>query len=166
MGQDDAEQTWKECSNVVQNQLPYAMGYIYTRDSKTNARNSTLEIFESIKEEFEKLIASANWIDEAIREGLLNKLKALVPLIAHPPKGFNEREVKEFYSDVKIDVDQYLRTLLQLRIIDADNKFRQTYAPATVNDIDNWKKYLPPTSLSALYSESDNTLRKLIINPV
>lgn len=117
-------------------------------------------IFNNIKDGFTALIEQAKWIDDSIREKLLNKLKTLTPLIAYPGDGFSETEISAFYSELSIDTNQYLRTLFALRIIDADNKFRRTYATAASSDIDNWRKYLPPTSLIAVYSNSDNTLSK------
>lgn len=117
-------------------------------------------IFTIIKDEFATLIEQAKWIDDSIRAKLRNKLNALIPLIAYPSDGFSETEIRAFYSEISIDTDQYLRTLFALRIIAADNKFRQTYEAAAVDDIDNWRKYLPPASLIAVYSDSDNTLSK------
>lgn len=161
-GRLDMKQQWKECINVVKNELPFAIGVYITRDLPTNFTSTVNDIFNNVKDEFTQLIAPTSWIDEAVRHNLQNKLETLKPLISHPTADFIQSEIIEFYNEIKIDPNQYIHTLLQLRVIDADNKFKQTYATtATVNDVDNWKKYLPPSSLTAFYSESDNTLRKL-----
>jgi predicted metalloendopeptidase len=163
-GQLDREQVWKECIGVVKAELPYAIGYNFIANDNFGLKNSSLELFNKIKDEFTTLIKQAKWIDDSIRGMLLNKLRALSPLIAYPSDGFSETEISAFYSEITIDTDQYLRTLFALRIIDADNNFRQTKPDATSSlhhsNIDNWRKYLPPTSLVAFYSASDNTLRK------
>lgn len=117
-------------------------------------------MFNNIKAIFTALITEAEWIDSDTRENLLNKLKSLIPLIAYPDDGFNENVISGFYDGVTFDKSQYLKTLFHLRVIDADNKFRQTYTSTVVEHSSNWKKYLPPTSLSAVYSASDNTIRK------
>lgn len=163
LGQLDREQIWKECINVVERELPYAIGYNFIKNDSFKLKNSSLMMFNIIKDEFTALIEQAKWIDDSIRAKLLNKLRALTPLIAYPNDGFSETEISAFYSEISIDTDQYLqylRTLFALRIIDADNKLRETYAAASSDDIDNWRKYLSPTSLNAVYSDSDNTLRK------
>lgn len=118
-------------------------------------------MFSNIKAEFTKVTSDAEWIDESTRERLLNRLKSLVPLIAYPDGGFDESAINEFYDGIKIDKNRYFRTLFQLRVIDADNKFRQTYTSTSLESLNNWSKYLPPTTVSASYLESDNTIRKI-----
>jgi predicted metalloendopeptidase len=161
-GRMDMEQQWKRCIEVVQNELPLASGLLITRNLPANFKRNANEIYEGVKGTFSKLIANAAWLDEAVRTRLQSKLQSLVPLISHPTSGFNQSEIVEFYGEAEINSQHYIATLFQLRIIDADDKFKQTYAAATVNDVDNCRKYLPPSSLAAFYSKSDNTLRKCI----
>lgn len=155
-GQLDREQIWKECINVVKEHLPFAIGYKLAKVDSFGIKNSSLELFSNIKDEFTALVSKAKWIDDSVREKLQHKLKTLTPLIAYPSDGFGDAQISAFYSKVSIDSKRYLQSLFELRIIDADNKF----VAATREDVDNWKKYLPPTSLNAIYSASDNTLRK------
>ncbi|KAG5681863.1 hypothetical protein PVAND_011270 [Polypedilum vanderplanki] len=158
-GRMDMEQLWKHCIDVVQHELPYASGAIITKNLPNDFKSSINEIYIRVKEEFAQLIAKTALLDDTEREKLKSKLQTLIPLISHPTAGFNQSEIVEFYNEIKINSKHYITNLIQLRIIDADNKFKQTYATASVNDVENWKKYLPPTSLAAFYSDSDNTLR-------
>jgi predicted metalloendopeptidase len=166
-GRLDMEQTWKECINVVENELPYAIGFKLSNDENIfRTRNLTMNLHENIRNEFINLIANESWIDNIIRGKLLNKLHSLTPLIAQPKTdGFDDAKIMKFYDEIKINRSEYIETLLRLRIIDADNKFSQTCATSEmkiVNDIDNWRKYLPPTShRAAVYSQIDNTLRNM-----
>jgi neprilysin len=159
-GRQDREQKWKECVDVLTKNLPFAVGSIYVKKYfHSDTKASIMEMFENIKAEFMAMIKQAEWIDESTREKLLKRLESLTPLIAYPyVDGFDEQAINEFYDDIKIDKNSYLRTLFQLRVIDADNKFRQTFTSTAREN--NWMKYLPPTSISAFYSESDNTIRK------
>jgi predicted metalloendopeptidase len=157
-GQLDREQIWKECIAVVKEHLPFAIGYELAKVDSFGIKNSSVEMFNNIKDELTALVSNATWIDETVREKLLHKLKTLTPLIAYPRNGFSESEISAFYSDTSINATRYLQSLFELRIIDADNKFRQTYTAH--NDIDDWKRYLPPTEFIAVYSASDNTFRK------
>jgi predicted metalloendopeptidase len=160
-GRQDYEQRWKECIDVLSRNLPFAIGAAYVkRFMKAEAKTSTMEMFNNIKEEFNEQIANAAWIDESSRVKLLSKLKSLIPLIAYPDAGFDEQAINEFYDSIKLDKSQYLRTLFQLRVIDADNKFRQTYTSTSLESQNDWKKYSPPTAVTAFYSQSDNTIRK------
>lgn len=161
-GRQDYEQKWKECVDVLSENLPFAVGKVYidnffTAETKANAE----DIFSNVKDEFAKLIVEADWIDKDTKSQLLNTLKALVLLIAYPDSGFSETAISELYEGVTFEKRQYLRALFQLRIIDADNKFRQTYTSTALESSNAWKKYLPPTSATALYSQSDNTIRKI-----
>jgi putative endopeptidase len=162
-GRQDSEQGWRQCVDVLSQNLPFAIGAIYVEKYfKADARASIEEMYKSIKGEFAILIANASeWIDESTRDKLLNKLQSLVPLIAYPDDGFDEHAIKEFYDGIKIDKDHYLRTLFQLRVIDADSKFRQSYTLTSSDMSNEWQKYLSPTSIASHYSASDNTIRKI-----
>ena len=161
-GREDREQTWRDCVDVLTENLPFAVGSVYIEKYfKASTKASVMEMFNNIKDEFNVLIIQADWIDESTREILLNKLKSIATLIAFPDDGFNERAINEFYDGIKLDKSQYLRTLFQLRVIDADNKFRQTYTSTALETSNDWRKYLPPTSVTAYYSASDNTIRKI-----
>lgn len=147
---------------MLSSNVPFAIGSLYAQKYfKASTKATVVEMFNGIKGEFVTLLKQAEWIDESTREKLLLKLKSLVPLLAMPDGGFNERSINEFYDDIKLDKSQYLRTLFQLRVIDADNKFRQTYTSTALGSSSEWKKYLPPTSIAAVYSQSDNTIRKI-----
>jgi predicted metalloendopeptidase len=159
-GQLDREQIWKECINVVKEHLPFAIGYKLAKVDSFGVKNSSIEIFNNIKDELTALISKATWIDDSVRAKLQHKLKTLTPLIAYPKDNFSEAQISAFYSETSIDSKRYLQSLFELRIIDADYKFRQTYAAKTHDEVDSWKNYLPPTSLNAVYLASDNTLRK------
>lgn len=158
-GRQDREQRWKECVAVLTENLPFAIGAAYIENHfKADTKAAVEEMYRNIKGEFSTTITGAEWIDENTRDKLLNKLQSLVPLMAYPGDGFDDRAIKDFYGGVKIERDQYLRTLFQLRIINADDRFRQAYTSTSADHL--WKKFLPPTSVAAHYSASDNTISK------
>lgn len=161
-GREDRDQRWKECVDSLSKNLPFAIGSVYVESYfKAETKASVVEMFNNIKAEFTSLITNAEWVDAGTRKKLLSTLKSLVPLIAYPDDDFNDVAIGEFYDGIEVDKSQYLRTLFQLRVIDADNKFRQTYTSTALKSSPDWRKYLPPTTITALYSESDNTIRKL-----
>lgn len=158
-GQQDREQTWKVCIDDLTANLPFAVGKVYIDNFfNPGSKASTLVMFDNIKDELVALITAADWIDKSTRSELLAKLESLVPLIATPDEGFSEKAITEFYADVNFDSTERLKTLLQLRVVDADNKFQQTYTSTVLRSSNSWKKYLPPTSVAASYSKSDNTI--------
>jgi predicted metalloendopeptidase len=160
-GRLDRQQAWRECVDVLTENLPFAIGEAFIKNHfKIETKAAFGEMYRNIKDEFATTITEAAWIDENTRDKLLNKLQSLVPLIAYPDKGFDEQAIKDFYEDIKIDKSQYLRTLFQLRIIAADDKFQQTYMSSSTNESDLWRRYLAPTSIAAQYSASDNTISK------
>lgn len=157
-GRQDREQKWKECVDVLSTNLPFAIGAAYIEKFfKADTKASIAVMLNNIKAQFATAITEADWIDEGSRGRLLHKLESLVPLIAYPDDGFDEHAIQKLYDNVKIDKNRYLTTLFRLRVIDADDKFRQTY---TSTASESWNKYLPPTTVTASYSASDNTLRK------
>lgn len=158
-GQQDREQTWKVCIDDLTANLPFAVGKVYVDNFfNPGTKASTQVMFDNIKDGLVALITAADWIDKGTRAELLSKLESLVPLIATPDGGFSEKAITEFYADVNFDSAQRLKTLLQLRVVDADNKFQQSYTSTVLKSSNSWKKYLPPTSVAASYSKSDNTI--------
>lgn len=165
-GRLDRDQSWKECISVVTQNLPFAIGAVYINENfNANTKASVVEMFNYIKLEFINLINESKWIDSNIREKLLTKLNTLRALIAYPPDGFQDLAIARFYDDIDIDENQYLKSLFRLRTIDADSKFKQsrklTAATTTAIELSEWQKYLPPTTATALYSPSDNTISKI-----
>lgn len=161
-GKQDMEQSWKECINVIKSELAYVTGWHFTKDDPFKLKRSAIEILDSIKYEFSLLINNSRWFDDAVRVELNKKIEHLSEFIAYPDvTGFNESEIINFYDEIDVVENQYYRSLLQLRIIDADNKFKETFASKDSDDnADCWKKYLPPTLISAVYSPFENSLRK------
>lgn len=159
-GRRDREQRWRECIDVLTENLPFAIGAAFVeRNFDPEMKASFEEMYRNIKSEFASAISQAEWIDENTRDKLLSKVQSLVPLVAYPDRGFDEQAIKDFYDSIKIDKDQYFRTLFQLRIIAADDKFRQTYT-STTNKPGQWRKYLPPTTIASDYTASDNMISK------
>lgn len=158
-GQQDREQTWKVCIDELSANLPFVVGKVYIdKFFYPGTKTSTQVMFDNIKDELVALITAADWIDKSARTVLLEKLESLVPLIAFPDGGFSEQAIIKFYADVNFDSNPRLETLLQLRVVDADHKFQQTYTSTGLKSSNSWEKYLPPTSVAASYSKSDNSI--------
>lgn len=158
-GRQAREQRWRECIDVLTENLPFAIGAEFVKNHFENESKASFEeMYRNIKDEFVATISQAEWIDENTRDKLMKKLQSLVPLVAYPDEGFDEQAIKDFYDGIKFDNERYFSTLFQLRVIAADDKFRQTYSSSTENE--KWRKFLAPTSIASDYSASDNTISK------
>lgn len=158
-GRLDRDQTWKSCVDVVTENLPYAIGAIYVKDYfKHEVKQEVLKMFNNIKAEFSNVLKESLWMNEKMISKLNDKLNSLTPLIGFPEEYYDEQKITDFYKGVIIDDNQYLETLLLLRVLIADAKFQDSYK--TTSNESEWRKYPSPTTVSAFYSVSDNTIRK------
>lgn len=158
-GRLDRDQTWKSCVDVVTEHIPYAIGAVYVEDYlKRQVKQEVVKMFNNIKVEFSNVLKESLWMNEKMISKLNDKLNSLTPLIGFPGEHYDDQKVTDFYKDVKIDDNQYLETLLHLRLLIADAKFQDLYK--TTTNESEWRKYPAPTTVTAFYSESDNTIRK------
>ncbi|CAO1415218.1 unnamed protein product [Diamesa serratosioi] len=156
-GRLDRDQSWKSCVDIVTDNLPYAVGAIYVKDYfKHQEKQEVLKMYNNIKDEFLNVLKESLWMEDEMKEKMIDKLKSLTPLIGFPGENYDEQKISEFYKSVKIDDNQYLETLLHLRVLIADGKFQDLYKAST-NEND-WRKYPTATTVTAFYSESDNTI--------
>lgn len=158
-GRLDRDQSWKRCVDIVTENLPYAVGVIYVENYfKHQEKQEVLKMYYNIKDEFSNVLKESLWMDDKMKTKLNDKLNSLTPLIGFPGEYFDEQKISEFYEGVKIDENEYLETLLHLRVIVADAKIQYSYeASGNKND---WRKYPTATTVTAFYSESNNTIRK------
>lgn len=158
-GRLDRDQIWKSCVDVVTENLPYAVGSIYVKDYfKHQEKQEVLKMYKNIKDEFSNVLKESLWMDDKMKSKLNDKLNSLTPLIGFPGEHYDEQKIAEFYKSVAIDENQYLETLLHLRVLIADEKFQDSYKPSSNES--EWRKYPSATTVTAFYTESDNTIRK------
>lgn len=157
-GRLDRDQSWKSCVDVVTENLPYAVGAIYVENYfKHSVKQEVLKMFNNIKVEFSNVLKESLWMDDKMKSKMNEKLNSLIPLIGFPGEFYDEQKITDFYKGVQIDGNLYLETLLNLRVLIADAKFQDSYK-STTNESE-WRKYATPTTVTAFYSESDNTIR-------
>lgn len=125
----------------------------FRQDSKAIA----LEIVNEIRQEVKRLLNEVDWMDDETRQSAQNKLKAMSTHIGYPDELMDDTKIEEYYNNMKIDENNYLKSVLNVNIFNADYLFGKLRKPVNKTD---WVNYANPAIVNAFYSETDNSIRK------
>ena len=79
------------------------MGSIYAEKFfKEDAKAAADEMVTYIRDEFDHILQTLDWMDEETRTRALNKSKAITPHIAYPKELLVQQNLIDFYEGVSI----------------------------------------------------------------
>lgn len=68
---------------------------------KEDAKAAADEMVRYIRAEFDEILRSIDWMDEATRERAMAKAKAITPHIAYPPELLEDDKLTDLYDGVR-----------------------------------------------------------------
>lgn len=154
-GKAAQEPRWRECVAVTSYYMPIAVSALYVRqhfrgDSKTVA----IEMFKKIRKEFKSLLETVSWMDDGTRAAALCKLDKFSSHIGHPRELLDDQKLTEFYRDVEIDEDGFLKSILNLKRFQRINDMRKLREPVNKTD---WETHSDVAIANAHYSPQQNS---------
>lgn len=158
IGQQTEEPRWKECTDLVTTNFQIAVAALYVRkyfnqDSKAVA----LEMFNSIKAEFEQILSKVSWMDETTRAAALVKARNIVTHIGYPDELMDDKKLIEYYKKVTVDGAKFLESVLSIQTLATDLVYEKLRM--SVNKTD-WKTHSNSAVVNAAYSSIENSIRK------
>ncbi|KAK3083732.1 hypothetical protein FSP39_002231 [Pinctada imbricata] len=115
---------WKSCVNYVIKQMPLAVGQTFIeREFSVEVKNKVTEMANDLKRELKGLIEKKDWLDEATRAGVMEKIDVLGVHIGYPDKIKNTSYVTEVYNEYNVDEkelfknDKFIRELKLKKMI-------------------------------------------------
>lgn len=157
-GQQAEEPRWKECTDVLSNRLPAAVGSLYiTRYFSSDAKVEALDMVENIKREFNETLMTVDWMDNKTRLEAARKLKAMETLIGYPEELMNNKKLESFYSNLNLTFDSFLEDILQVQAFYSN--FELSRLRELFNKTD-WVDHARPADVNAYYSGIENNIRE------
>lgn len=156
-GKQEQEPRWKECIDLASGSLSTGSGALYVRKYfKQNAKDAALQMVNSIKEEFERILKKVSWMDDTTRAAALTKVKSMVTHIGYPDELMDDKKLIEFYKPIKVDEDKYLESILSINIFGTDRAFKKLREPVNKTD---WITHSRPAVVNAFYSSIENSIQ-------
>jgi membrane metallo-endopeptidase-like protein 1 len=137
--------------------LSIAAGALYVRKYfNEQARQNALEMVADIRAEFQDILKQVDWMDEETKKNALDKAKSMSTHIAYPDELMNDRKLEEFYGDLELDENYYLRSILNLTLFGTRFSFKRLRQPVNKTD---WITHGRPAVVNAFYSALENSIQ-------
>ncbi|XP_066258701.1 neprilysin-2 isoform X4 [Euwallacea similis] len=156
-GRTEREARWKECIDVSAGSLSIAAGALYVRKFfNEEARQNAKEMVADIREEFEEILKKVDWMDEKTKQNAMDKAKSMSTHIGYPDEMLDDKKLVEFYQDLELDENKYLRSILNLTLFGTRLSFKRLRQPVNKTD---WITHGRPAVVNAFYSAIENSIQ-------
>ena len=142
------------CLKLVQSALPIAIArqyieQIYPEGSKEKSQ----DMVNRITETFRKRLEEREWLDDATRKLVLEKVDNIVAKVAYPDELFNDTYLNSLSSDIIIYKNNFMRTVAEARRALLSRDLGRLHRPV---NRDAWTE--SPTTVNAFYDFNTNEL--------
>ncbi|XP_070505219.1 neprilysin-2-like [Chironomus tepperi] len=155
-GKQEQAPRWKECISVASGSLGAATGAMYVRKYfKHDSKAAALEMVESIREEFIKILESVSWMDEKTRSAALAKARNMTHHIGYPDELMDDEKLIDYYKTVSVDQDKYFESILNINKFGTYRSFKKLREPVNKTD---WISHSGAAIVNAYYSPNKNSI--------
>ncbi|KAB7497836.1 Membrane metallo-endopeptidase-like 1 [Armadillidium nasatum] len=147
---------WKECMGIVSSKLSYAIGNLYSKNFfNEKAKAQAVELVTYVREEFNRILKSIDWMDEKTRKQALQKADAIRPHIAYPQELLQDEKLTEYYRNLTVDNKTLLDNMRRIGIFGTSYSFSKLRE--MVDKLD-WKRHASVAVVNAYYSSIENSI--------
>lgn len=159
-GKTEDDPRWKECVDLTTGGLPISIGALYVKKYfEESSKQAALDIVNGIRDEFEIILRSVEWMDEKTRKSALEKLSKMATYIGYPDEIKNTTLLEEYYDGLEIDPENYLNSYLKLNVFKTKQTFEKLRQPVNKTE---WERHAKPAQANAFYNSIENSIRKFI----
>ncbi|XP_057331668.1 neprilysin-2-like isoform X2 [Microplitis mediator] len=157
-GKTERQPRWKECVNIVSSTLSISVGALYVRTYfNEDAKKNAVEMVSDIRNQFNKILKTVDWMDEETRKSALEKAASMTSHIAYPDELLNDAKLGEFYENLQLDDNaSYLKNILNLTLFGTEYSFSKLRKPINKSD---WVSHGHPAVVNAFYSSIENSIQ-------
>ncbi|CAG5102248.1 Similar to Nep2: Neprilysin-2 (Drosophila melanogaster) [Cotesia congregata] len=157
-GKTEREPRWKECVDIVSSTLPISVGALYVRKYfHQDAKKNAVEMVADIRNQFNKILKTVDWMDEETRKSALDKAASMTSHIAYPDELLQDFKLEEFYENLELaDNASYLKNILNLTLFGTEYSFSKLRKPVNKSD---WVSHGRPAVVNAFYSSIENSIQ-------
>ncbi|CAD6224826.1 GSCOCG00005572001-RA-CDS [Cotesia congregata] len=114
--QDDEYDNELNCIELVKELLPVSVHALYVKKlNDTRIKEAVTDIFIEIKQKLIDTLSSVDWIDEETKKNAIAKAEAIKSLIAYPDELLDDEMLEEYFADLDLDNDCFLKNSVQLK---------------------------------------------------
>lgn len=158
-GQQTEKPRWKECLTFVTYYFNIATSALYVRKYfSEKSKEAALDMVNSIREEFDEILAAVPWMDAKTNAAARLKSKAIVSHIGYPDELMDDEKLIDFYKRVTVDENKYFESVLSAKLFQADITYEKLREPVNKTD---WKTHSNVVDVNAAYSPIENSIRKI-----
>jgi neprilysin len=157
-GAQDLEPRWKECVDITTSSLPISVAALYIRQFfREDSKKAAIEMVQNIREVFENILETVEWMDEITRAQALDKVKAIATHIGYPDELTDNKKLEDYYEGLEIDSNKYLESILRLNKFAMNKMFLKLREPVNKTD---WTTHSRAAVVNAFYSPIENSIRE------
>lgn len=157
-GKTEEEPRWKECVDLTTSGLSISVGALYVKEHfEESSKAAALEIVDGIRDEFEQILHTIDWMDDETRASALDKLKKMATYIGYPDEMKNNTLLEEYYDGLEIDPEQYLESYLAVNVFATKQSYKKLREPVNKTE---WERHAKPAQANAFYSSIENSIRE------
>lgn len=113
-GKNERDPLWKECVMSIAPRFKVAVGAKYVREYFREASKAVaVDMVTDIKEAFEEIIKTRDWMDEDTKKSALEKLHKMSVNIAYPNELMDDNIVTEYYKGLHVKKEEYFESSLR-----------------------------------------------------
>ncbi|KAF5303211.1 hypothetical protein FQA39_LY10124 [Lamprigera yunnana] len=156
IGVTQKQSRWKECVDEVAKGLPLLTSALYVRKYFNNeAKENALEMITYIKEAFDKILISLDWMDEVTRKSALEKSAFVENHVGYPDELLDNNKLEEYYKSLQIYPDQYLMSRLNIEKHTHIVYNKRLREPVNKSD---WIEHGHVAQVNAFYNPVENSI--------
>lgn len=138
--------------------LPISVGALYVRKYfNEESKNAAVELVNTIREEYIKILQSVSWMDEGTRAAAIEKAQSMTSHIAYPDELTDNNKLEEYYDGLELAPNTLLKNVLRIRTFKDNLIIQKLRKPVNKTD---WETHTMPTTVNAAYSPLENSIRK------
>lgn len=149
---------WKECVGQVTSSLPIASSALYVKNYfNEKSRSMADEMVTAIRNEFESVLKSVDWMDNETRKFALIKVKNMEKHVGYPQELVNDAILDKYYTNLTVEKDEYLKSYLKINRFQVENVMKKFRKPINKTE---WELHSNVAIANAYYYWLQNGISK------
>lgn len=151
---------WKDCVLILLSEMPIVLGSMYARRYfNEQAKKEAVNMIEMIKNEFENVLISANWMDPTTKKAAILKLHNMSAFVGYPDELKSDRKLEEYYVNFQeFKKGDFLESILKNNRFLIEKWSSMLREPVSKSD---WRLLSKVVDINAYYDAAENKMRKL-----
>ncbi|KAF5306388.1 hypothetical protein FQA39_LY08897 [Lamprigera yunnana] len=156
-GAGEMKPRWRECTEQSNSALKILSSALYVRKYfNDDDRKSAKTLVDSLRNEFNRILKTVDWMDEETRGQAQKKLLKMNARVGYPSELLNDAKIEEYYGALNFSANTLIELSLSIYKFHEDNTYERLRE--VVNRTD-WKSFTTATQVNAYYNFVDNGIQ-------